>query len=61
MNNEPYSGTIVEYSKDENDDKQYTIELTIKNSLIQKADYLDSQTGKIIDTKHFVLGFPHND
>ena len=61
LNNEPYSGTIVEYSKDENDDKQYTIELTIKNSLIQKADYLDSQTGKIIDTKHFNLGFPHND
>ncbi|MBQ3655909.1 MAG: hypothetical protein II956_03550 [Bacteroidales bacterium] len=58
LDDKPFTGKHTETYEKEDGDEYDTIVITIKNSLIQQVESIDSETGKVIDTKKFKKGLP---
>ncbi|MBR4265453.1 MAG: hypothetical protein IKQ46_05270 [Bacteroidales bacterium] len=60
LDGKPFSGKHTAYYEKEEDDDPDTVEMTIKNSLIQQVDFIDSVTGKVLQTNRYKNGLPIN-
>ena len=58
LNGKTFSGTHSEPYEKEYDDDPDTLVFTIKKSYIQQVEFIDSETGKVIQTSKFKNGLP---
>ena len=58
LDGKPYTGKHTEPYEQEYDDDPDTIVYTIKKSLTQQVEFIDSKTGKVLQTTKFKNGLP---
>ena len=58
LDGKPFTGKHTEPYEQEYDDDPDTIVYTVKNSLTQQIEYIDSKTGKVNETVKFKKGLP---